>query len=128
MSNIDMSTLSRDRQREIGALKIATDRVRGLGGPTVPLTVYCDADTIEWLTIIGGDVFRDYPAKTRRRMATEGSALPDGSFPIANCSDAADAIHSIGRAAPAKRSQAEAHIRKRVKALGCSGSIYENWQ
>jgi hypothetical protein len=127
MSNVDMSSLSKGRQREIGALKIATDRVRERNDSTVPLTVHVSADTIEWLTIVGGDVFKDYPAKVRRRMASEGSALPDGSFPIANCSDAADAIHSIGRADPAKRSQAEAHIRKRVKALGCSGSVYENW-
>lgn len=128
MSKVDMSTITRERQREIGALKAATDRARDLNNSTVPLTVHAPADTIEWLQIVGGAVFRDYPAKVRRRMATEGSAMPDGSFPIANCSDAADAIHSIGRAAPGKRAKAESHIRKRVRALGCSGSIYENWQ
>lgn len=128
MSNVDRSGLSREQQREIGALKVATDRARQNGESTVPLTIHAPADLIEWLTIDGGTTFRDYDAKTRRRMATEGRALPDGSFPIADCSDAADAIHSIGRAAPGKRAKAEAHIRKRVRALNCSGSIYDNWK
>lgn len=127
MNDVSMSSLSRERQREIGALKLATDRAREQGASTVPLTIDAHADQIEWLVIAGGTTFRDYDAQTRRRMATEGRALPDGSFPIANCGDASDAIHSIGRAAPEKRAKAEAHIRKRVKALGCKGSVYENW-
>lgn len=120
--------MTRAEQRQIGALKVATDRARGLGQRTLPETIFASADLMEWLSISGGATFRDYPAKVRRRMATEGTALPDGSFPIANCSDAEDAIRSIGRAAPSKRSSAEAHIRKRVHALGCTGSVYENWK
>lgn len=69
---------------------------------------------------------RDYSAAERKRMAGNGQALPDGSFPIANCSDAANAIRSVGRASDP--GPAKAHIRKRVKALGCSGGIYDNWK
>lgn len=120
--------MNRRQQRELGALQIATARAREKGLGTLGETVHASADLMEWLAIAGGETFKDYPAKVRRRMATEGTALPDGSFPIANCSDAADAIRSIGRAAPGKRSTAESHIRKRVRALGCKGSLYDNWK
>jgi hypothetical protein len=69
---------------------------------------------------------KDYPAAERKIMAKNGQALPDGSFPIKDCADASDAIHSVGRAG--NRAAAEAHIRKRVKELGCTGSIYDNWK
>lgn len=70
--------------------------------------------------------FRTYTAEQRRKMADNGQALPDGSFPIADCADASNAIRSVGRAS--NRSAAEAHIRKRVKTLGCSGGIFDNWK
>jgi hypothetical protein len=71
---------------------------------------------------------RDVSTSERKKLAKEGAALPDGSYPIANCSDAANAIHAIGRANPADRSKVRAHIKKRVKALGCSGSTFDNWK
>lgn len=74
------------------------------------------------------EAFKDYPAAERKKMAKDGRALPDGSFPIADCSDAEDAIRSQGRAAPNKRAQVRAHIRKRVKALGCEGDIFEPYK
>lgn len=74
------------------------------------------------------ELFRDYPAEVRRRMAKTGQALPDGSFPIADCADASDAISSIGRADPSKRGKAETHIRKRVRALRCQGGVFEKWK
>lgn len=61
--------------------------------------------------------FRDVPTDERKKRAEDGTALPDGSFPIANCSDLRNAIQAIGRAKnPGK---ARAHIRKRKNALGC---------
>lgn len=71
---------------------------------------------------------RDVSTQERKSLAKEGKALPDGSFPIANCKDAANAIHAIGRANPSDRGKVRAHIRSRVKALGCSGSTFENWK
>jgi hypothetical protein len=66
----------------------------------------------------------DYSAAERRRMAKDGRALPDGSFPIKNCSDAEDAIRSQGRTPSSNRGRVRSHIRKRVRALGCSGPIF----
>lgn len=76
----------------------------------------------------GGETveFRDVPTEERKRLADEGAALPDGSFPIANCEDLRNAIQAIGRAKdPAK---AKAHIRKRKSALGCTDvDLPETW-
>lgn len=72
--------------------------------------------------------FKDYPAAERRRMAKDGRALSDGSFPIKDCADAEDAIRSQGRADPSKRNRVRAHIRRRVRSLGCSGSIFEPYK
>lgn len=61
--------------------------------------------------------FRDVSTEERKKLSDEGKALPDGSFPIANCDDLKNAIQSIGRAkdpAAAKR-----HISKRASALNC---------
>jgi hypothetical protein len=64
--------------------------------------------------------FRDFPSATRKRMAKAGTAMPDGSFPIANCQDAKNARQAIGRTSESKRAAVERHIAKREKALGCS--------
>ena len=70
--------------------------------------------------------YRDFPASERTALAKKGQALPGGGFPIPNCKSAADAIHAVGRAK--NPAAARAHIRSRVKALGCSGSIFDNWK
>ena len=58
----------------------------------------------------------------RDRLAKSGAAMPDGSFPIRNCSDFMNARRAIGRANPGDRAAVEAHIRKRGRMLGCDMS------
>lgn len=123
-----MTTMSRDDQRALGVLLSTSRKKIEAGESTLAVTMHATADQLDWLVVIGGTTFRDYPAKERRRMAKEGRALPDGSFPIADCSDAEDAIRSIGRAKPGKRADAERHIKKRVRALRCDGPIFQNWK
>jgi hypothetical protein len=64
----------------------------------------------------------------RRNWAKSGVALPDGSFPIPDCDYAERAIRAQGRANPADRGRVRAHIRKRVRALGCSGPIFDKYK
>lgn len=85
--------------------------------------VYLSQDEAEFMLGL-----RQVSQEERNSLAKKGNAMPDGSFPIASCSDAANAIHAIGRANPSKRGAVRAHIRKRVAALGCSGSTFENWK
>lgn len=61
----------------------------------------------------------------RERLAQEGVALPDGSFPIRNGSDLRNAIQAFGRAAPGRRRQVALHIRRRARALGMTDILPE---
>lgn len=76
-----------------------------------------------------GEAFRAYSGAQRKRMASSGEALPDGSYPIANCADAESAVRSQGRGqTPDSQRRVVAHIRKRVRALGCSGGIFDDYK
>ena len=70
--------------------------------------------------------FKDYSPEERDKMAKDGTAMPDGSFPIADCEDLANAIQSVGRAKD--QDAAKKHIKKRAAALDCSDvEIPEGW-
>lgn len=120
--------MNRDLQRQVAVLKIVIGHALEDGVPSLGATIHVPADTIEYLERDEVEFFKDYPARERRRMASVGHALPDGSFPIADCEDAEDAIRAQGRAAPGKRGQVRAHIRKRVRALRCSGDIFDPYK
>lgn len=69
--------------------------------------------------------YRDVSTKERRKLAKEGKALPDGSFPIANEEDLRNAIQAIGRASDPEA--AKRLIKKRAKELGKEDLIPEDW-
>lgn len=69
--------------------------------------------------------FKDYSPEQRDKMAKNGEALPDGSFPIGDCSDLKNAISAFGRAKD--QAAAKAHIKKRAKALGCDIELPSDW-
>lgn len=69
---------------------------------------------------------KDYPQSSRERMASEGQAMPDGSFPIANESDLRNAIQSVGRAKD--YNAAKQHIIRRARALGMTEILPEDWK
>ena len=98
----------------------------GMVPPAVEVDGMSRREYLRQIRVLTDGAFRTYTEKERKAMAKNGQALPDGSFPIADCSDAENAIRSVGRASdPAA---AKEHIRKRVKALDCSGSIFDNWK
>jgi HK97 family phage prohead protease len=68
---------------------------------------------------------REFNTAHRRRAAASGAAMKDGSFPIENAIDLANARHAIGRAHPSKRAAVREHIRRRAKALGIA--LPEDW-
>jgi hypothetical protein len=55
---------------------------------------------------------------TRKALAANDQAMPDGSFPIPNLDFLKRAIRSIGRTPPGKRASVVAWIKKRASALG----------
>lgn len=71
-------------------------------------------------------VKRKFTTEQRKKMAEEGTAMPDGSYPIANKTDLMNAIRSWGRGGADP--SVKAHIKRRAKALGASDMIPENWK
>jgi hypothetical protein len=63
--------------------------------------------------------------KERRKLAEEGKALPDGSFPIRNREDLKDAIQSFGRAND--KTKAKRWIKRRAKELRAEKELPEDW-
>jgi hypothetical protein len=69
---------------------------------------------------------RDFNTHQRRAMASSGAAMPDGSFPIANAKDLANAIRLYGRAKNPEA--AKAHIKRRAAALGLTANLPDDWK
>ena len=69
---------------------------------------------------------REFSTEQRERMSDAGTAMPDGSYPIANRSDLKNAIQAFGRAKNPE--QAKKHIMRRARALGLEDMIPENWK
>lgn len=67
-----------------------------------------------------------YNADDRKRMASSGEAMPDGSYPIADAEDLDNAIHAVGRGG-ADHDAIRRHIIKRASALKLSSRIPDNW-
>jgi hypothetical protein len=89
--------------------------------------MHLSADDTEVLAL-SFDVFAEPTAEQRRRWADRGIALPDGSFPVPDCDYAEKAIRAQGRAKPEDRDRVVRHIKKRVRALGCSGPIFDKYK
>lgn len=73
-----------------------------------------------------GVKFKDYSPDQRDKMAKNGEAMPDGSYPIADCEDLSNAIQAFGRAKD--KDATKAHIQKRAKALDCEDvELPDDW-
>jgi hypothetical protein len=68
-------------------------------------------------------VAREYSEAERARLAREGRALPDGSFPMPDCGAVGDAIHAYGRAPESHRAELAALIRKQNDELRCGHQL-----
>ena len=64
----------------------------------------------------------------RKKLAVDGKAMPDGSFPIRNEADLKNAIQSYGRAKPGKKASVRRHIMKRARGLEKADLIPEAWK
>lgn len=67
----------------------------------------------------------DFSAEERRKLAKEGKAMRDGSFPIRNRDDLKNAIGLAGNSKDPKK--ARRFIIRRARAIGASGMIPETW-
>lgn len=67
----------------------------------------------------------EFSSKQRERLADEGQAMPDGSFPIRNTTDLRNAIQALGRAGDPDA--VRRHIIKRARALDAIEELPESW-
>lgn len=67
------------------------------------------------------------PRKLRDKLAKEGKALPDGSYPIRNVDELRAAIQAYGRGKPSKRAAIRRHIIKKARGLGKVDLVPEKW-
>jgi hypothetical protein len=63
----------------------------------------------------------------RKQDADNGTAMPDGSYPIPDKQHLASAILLIGKADPNKRQAVKAHIIKRARALNAIDMLPKAW-
>jgi len=70
----------------------------------------------------------DFSPKQRERLAKEGKALPDGSYPIRNTADLKNAIQAYGRSKESERASVRRHIIKRARALKKTELIPDEWK
>lgn len=69
---------------------------------------------------------RDVSSDERERLAERGAAMPDGSYPIANTSDLANAVQAYGRAS--NKAAVKAHIIRRARALNATNLLPDTWE
>lgn len=79
-------------------------------------------------SVVGYDEAGYMPMKLRKKIAAEGKALPDGSYPIRNIEELKDAIQAYGRGKPSKRAAIRRHIMKRARGLKRADLIPEKWK
>jgi len=68
---------------------------------------------------------KDFSPKKRKKLARSGAAMPDGSFPIENTTDLANAVQAVGRAS--NPDKVKKHIKKRARALGATSLLPAGW-
>ena len=69
---------------------------------------------------------RDFTAEERKKLAEEGKAMPDGSFPIENKEDLKNAIRLAGQSKD--KAKAIEFICRRARALGAEDMIPDEWK
>lgn len=73
------------------------------------------------------DLFKaDFTAAERKKYASSGVAMPDGSYPIPSKAYLRKAIKAVGRGG-AEHDAIRKHIIKRAAALGQEAMVPENW-
>ena len=79
------------------------------------------------MTAAGFNDFADVSDKVRERLAKEGKALSDGSYPIRNVSDLQNAIKACSLLNGEDRVNVLSHITNRANAIGKADLIPTEW-
>jgi hypothetical protein len=69
----------------------------------------------------------DFTEDERKKLASKGEAMADGSYPIPNVAYLKKAIRAVGRGKNHSHDAIRRFIIKRAKALGATGALPETW-
>lgn len=69
---------------------------------------------------------KDYSNDERKKLAAEGKAMPDGSYPISDVADLKDAVSAFGRAK--NKVAVKRYIKRRAKELDAVDQLPETWK
>lgn len=129
VSNLDTSLTT--EQLEKAALIPCTEKYNMSLLETVALSEHLkleEAELLKLSTNVLNLAARTFPAKSRSKLASSGSAMSDGSYPIPDKDALRRAIQSFGRAKESDRAKVKAHIMRRARALGAIDMIPESWK
>lgn len=101
------------------------------GSPAAIAALIKDAAEARALVKADADAYAEivkakYNADDLKRMAANGQAMKDESYPIADKEDLTRAIRAVGRGG-ASHDAIRRHVIARAKALGASSEIPDNW-
>lgn len=68
---------------------------------------------------------KDFSDEKRKKLASEGKAMKDGSYPIEDKADLENAIQAFGRSK--NKAATKRHIIKRARALGATDMLPDDW-
>lgn len=88
--------------------------------------LYASEPGVASMTQTDDEARAKYDSKQLAAMAKNGQAMPDGSYPIGDKEDLANAIHAVGRGS-GSHNAIRMHIMRRAKALGAMDMIPDNW-
>ncbi len=108
-----------------------SEKVSALSARVASAKAEADAASEYMLQMFDDNPEAEMAVITRReriKLAEDGKALPDGSFPIRNSGDLRNAIQAYGRAKAGKRALVRKHIMKRARALNKEAMVPDKWK
>jgi hypothetical protein len=115
------------RARVLGKPELIPDQWKAASSEELEFAVNDLRSRIPAMTASGFNDFADVSDKVRERLAKEGKALSDGSYPIRNASDLQNAIKACNLLNGEDRVNVLSHITKRANAIGKADLIPTEW-
>ena len=115
------------RARVLGKPELIPDEWKAASSEELEFAVNDLRSRIPAMTASGFNDFADVSDKVRERLAKEGKALADGSYPIRNASDLQNAIKACSLLNGEDRVNVLSHITKRANAIGKADLIPTEW-
>jgi hypothetical protein len=111
----------------VDAIK-ADDATSGIASPSLVIRMQGAPVSEELLRgLINAELGKaDLSAAGRKKAATSGAAMPDGSYPITTKADLRKAVKAVGRGG-ADHDKIRKHIVTRARALGLENLVPDNW-